>query len=121
MDKVKAQASQLAQQAQQGVAQGQAKLSDMQVRKQADALLRDLGAAVYAAHRQGGPHEPIEAALAALDAHVTAHGAIDTTPRAAEPAAAGAPPQAGPAGAGGAPPQAGPADAGGASYNLDDL
>jgi hypothetical protein len=128
MDKVKAQATQLAQQAQQGVAQGQAKLTDMQIRKQADGLLRDLGAAVYAAQRQAGPHEPVEAAMNALDAHAAEHGAIDTAPRAAQPTAppqqnqphAATPPQQShphdqPPTAGGA----GAHDAGG--YNLDDL
>jgi len=80
MDRVRSQANQLAQQAQQGMAQGQAKLTELQVRRQADALLRDLGAAVYAAQRQGGPHEPIETAMAALDAHATQHGAVDTAP-----------------------------------------
>jgi hypothetical protein len=81
MDKVKAQATQLAH-------QGQAKLSEIQVRRQADALLRDLGAAVYGAQRQAGPHEPIEKAMAALDAHVAEHGPIDTTPGDAEPSTA---------------------------------
>jgi hypothetical protein len=93
MDKVKAQATQLAH-------QGQAKLSEIQVRRQADGLLRDLGAAVYAAQRQAGPHEPIEKAMAALDAHVAEHGPIDTTPGAATepPATATTAPDTGPAG-----------------------
>src|SRR3954451_19690845 len=81
-DRLRAQATQLADQAQQRIAQGQAKLTELQVRKQADALLRDLGAAVWAAQRQGGPHQPIEDAMAALDAHVAAHGPIDTAPSA---------------------------------------
>ena len=78
MDKMKVQAEQLAKQAQQGMAQGQAKLSDMQAKKAADGLLHDLGAAVYAAQRQGASNEPIEGILAALDAHAAAHGPIDT-------------------------------------------
>lgn len=78
MDKLKVQADQLSQKAQQGVAQGQAKIGDLQAKRQADALLRDLGAAVYAAQRHGGPHEPIEQAMTALDAHVAQNGAIDT-------------------------------------------
>ena len=48
MDKVKAQATQVAQKAQEGARTGQAKLADAQSKKRADALLRDLGAAVYA-------------------------------------------------------------------------
>jgi hypothetical protein len=90
MDKLKVQAEQVAKQAQQGVAQGQSKIGEMQAKRAADSLLHDLGAAVYAAQRQGGPHEPIETIMAALDAHAATHGAIDTanTPPAA---AAGAP------------------------------
>jgi hypothetical protein len=78
MDKMKVQAEQLAKQAQQGMAQGQAKLGDMQAKKAADGLLHDLGAAVYAAQRQGASNEPIEGILAALDAHAATHGPIDT-------------------------------------------
>ncbi len=79
MDKIKVQADQLAKQAQQGVATGQTKLNELQAKRAADALLHDLGAAVYAAQRQGGPHEPIETIMVALDAHAAANGAIDTT------------------------------------------
>jgi hypothetical protein len=91
MDKLKVQAEQVAKQAQAGVAQGQAKLGDMQAKKAADGLLHDLGAAVYAAQRQGGPHEPIETIMAALDAHAAAHGAIDTNNTPPAPAAASSP------------------------------
>src|SRR3954452_1408830 len=93
MDKLKVQAEQVAKQAQAGVAQGQAKLNDLQAKKAADGLLHDLGAAVYAAQRQGGPHEPIEQVMAALDAHAATHGPIDTgagTPAAAPAASAAA-------------------------------
>lgn len=48
IDKVKAQASQLAQKAQEAGKAGQAKLEDVQARRRADGMLRDLGAAVYA-------------------------------------------------------------------------
>lgn len=95
MDKIKVQADQLAKQAQAGVAQGQTKINELQAKRTADGLLHDLGAAVYAAQRQGGPHDPIESIMAALDAHAATHGPIDTTntpptaPAAAEPAAAG--------------------------------
>ena len=43
MDKVKAQATVLAEKAQEGAKAGQAKLSDMQAKKHADALLLELG------------------------------------------------------------------------------
>ncbi len=48
MDKVKAQAAGLAEKAQEGAKAGQAKLSDMQAKKHADALLLELGGLVYA-------------------------------------------------------------------------
>jgi hypothetical protein len=77
MDKVKQQAEQALAKAQQGVSQGQAKLDQVQVKRQADALLRNLGAAYYAQHRQGRSPDAVAAAMAALDEHVTDHGPID--------------------------------------------
>lgn len=47
-DKVKEQAAQAAQRAQEAAQKGQAKLDDAQAKRREDALLRDLGAAVYA-------------------------------------------------------------------------
>lgn len=79
LDKVKAQAEQAMVKAQQGVAQSQAKLDEMQARKQYQALLRDLGDAYYAQARHGGPEAAVQDALAAVDAHVAAHGATDPT------------------------------------------
>jgi hypothetical protein len=123
MDKMKVQAEQLAKQAQQGMAQGQAKIGDMQAKKAADGLLHDLGAAVYAAQRQGASNEPIEAILASLDAHAAAHGPIDTAsappptttdvPVAADgsPAPAPAPP----------PPPAAASSTPTGDFNMDDL
>lgn len=66
--------------AQQGVHQGQVKLDAIQAKRRADALLRELGAAYYAERRHNGPHEPVERALALLDAHAVEHGSVDTTP-----------------------------------------
>ena len=51
MDKVKAQATVLADKAQTGVQQGQSKIHEMQSGKQADHLLRDLGAYVFLSER----------------------------------------------------------------------
>ena len=48
MDKMKAQAAQLAQKAQEAGKAGQSKIVDVQAKRRADGLLRDLGAAVYA-------------------------------------------------------------------------
>lgn len=80
MDKVKASAETLSQKAQETVAQGQAKVEELQVKRAADALLRDLGAAVYAAERQGGDPTQVAKALGDLDVHLNQHGPIDTTP-----------------------------------------
>lgn len=84
MDKVKQQAEQALTKAQQGVAQGQAKLDEVQTKRQGDQLLRDLGAAYYAAERSGGPTEDVAKAIAAVDEHMAAQEAA----RAAAPASA---------------------------------
>ncbi len=79
MDKVKQQAGQALAKAQQGVSQGQAKLDQVQAKRQADALLRNLGAAYYAKERSGGPQDAVDAAMKMLDEHASAHGPVDTT------------------------------------------
>jgi hypothetical protein len=104
LDKVKAQAEQVAVKAQQGMNQGQAKLDAMQAKKQGDALLRELGAAYFAQQRSDGSADAVAAALAKVDAHVSEHGAVDTAPV--------MPAQPSPPGESGAP---------AASYGLDDL
>jgi hypothetical protein len=48
MDKMKAQAAQLAQKAQEAGKAGQSKIVDVQAKRRADGLLRDIGAAIYA-------------------------------------------------------------------------
>lgn len=82
VDKLKTAAQQAVEQAQLGMAQGQAKLTEFQLKRQADALLRDLGAAYYLAQRHGGSGEGVDSALASVDAHAAAHGPIDTAPSA---------------------------------------
>ncbi|HEX3908210.1 MAG TPA: hypothetical protein VHW92_09805 [Mycobacteriales bacterium] len=131
MDKVKAQAEQAMVKAQQGVAQGQTKLDDIQTKRAGDALIAVLGTAYYAQQRQGGSAEAVAGALAAVDAHVATHGPI-----AAAPAAPAAPPPAAPAAGAPAPgtPAAAPpptaptppaasgeAPAPGGSFSLDDI
>ena len=74
LDKVKEQAGQIAEKAQQGVAQGKDKLEELQIHKKGDGLLRDIGSAYFEHVRHGGPKEAVEAALAAMDAHVAEHG-----------------------------------------------
>ena len=111
LDKVKAQAEQVAAKAQQGVTQGQAKLDAMQAKKRADALLRDLGAAYYAQQRSGGPASAVDELVAQVDAHIAEHGSLDA-PTVPQQAAGDAQPSAG---------ASGDAPAAGASYGLDDL
>ena len=77
MDKVKAQAEVAMTKAKEGVAQGQAKLDQVQLKKQADALLRSLGAAYYAEQRKGGTSETVSSALAAVDGFVAEHGDLE--------------------------------------------
>jgi hypothetical protein len=79
MDKVKKQAEQALTKAQQGVNQGKAKIDQAQAKHQWDGLLRNLGAAVYAQERQGGPSDAVTSALAALDEHLATHGDAGTT------------------------------------------
>jgi len=122
MDKVKAQATVLADKAQTGMQQGQVKLQEMQAGKQVDHLLRELGAYVFLSER-GRPEPEGEARVAAImdqldgleaggaavtisvdPAAVPAEGAV---PRAhVEPEPGGAPPAAE------APPVAEPGPAG---------
>lgn len=54
MDKVKDQASQLAQKTQGTAQQGKAKLNEVQANRRADAMLQQLGALVYAARSAPG-------------------------------------------------------------------
>lgn len=81
LDKVKAQAEQAVAKAQQGVQQGQSKLDQAQARRQADALLHDLGVACYAEQRHGGSPAAVAELLAQLDAHAAESGALDLTAR----------------------------------------
>jgi hypothetical protein len=88
MDKAREAAQQATTKAQQGLAQGQAKLDDAQTSRAADGLLRDLGSAFYAEQRSGGSREAVLAALGALDAHVAAHGPLGQTGHAKQTAEA---------------------------------
>jgi hypothetical protein len=72
VDKVKEQAGHAKGIAQQGLTQGQAKIDQMQAKRQSQALFRRLGEAYYAQQRQDGSAEAVAAALTALDEHVAA-------------------------------------------------
>lgn len=101
LDKVKAQATVLADKAQTGVQQGQTKLQEMQSGKQVDHLLRDLGAYVFLSER--GRNQPdseakvadIMAELDALEAAGTAVTVTSDPPTPSAPPVAGAVPQPG--------------------------
>jgi len=82
MDKVKSQASQLAEKAQHGVEAGQAKLADIQAKKKADAMLLELGGIVYLdktgrADATSGPRSAELMDL--LQKHEAEHGQITVT------------------------------------------
>jgi hypothetical protein len=77
MDKVKAQATQLAQKTQEAAAEGKARIDQAQANRRGDALLRNLGAAVYADRTgRGGPDSQanIDKAIAAVSAHEKENG-----------------------------------------------
>lgn len=87
-DKVKAQAGQVAAKAQEAGKAGQAKLEQAQAKREADALLRRLGAAVYAqrsGHGEGG--EDIDELVAAIAAHEAEHGPLASADDPEAPAA----------------------------------
>ena len=104
LDKVKAQATAATVMAKDAAQKGQAKLDEVQAKKAADGMLRDLGAAVYAT--KSGRATPttdsdIERLVTALQAHEAEHGPLALAPEtaAAAPTATtsgGPPPPPGP-------------------------
>ena len=89
LDKVKAQATAATVMAKDAAQKGQAKLDEVQSKKSADGILRDLGAAYYAT--KTGRSTPttdadIDRLVAALQAHESEHGALTLAPE--TPAAA---------------------------------
>jgi hypothetical protein len=85
LDKVKESAAQATALAKDAAQKGQAKLDEVQAKRAADALLRDLGAAAYAEKNgRGGPttSADIDRILAQLEEHERQHGPIDLTPSA---------------------------------------
>ncbi|MGH3097595.1 MAG: hypothetical protein ACRDMV_16550 [Streptosporangiales bacterium] len=53
--------------------QGQHRFGDLQARRQAEALLREVGLAAYDEHRGEASHEGVVRALAKLDDHLQQH------------------------------------------------
>ena len=84
LDKVKAQATAATVMAKDAAQKGQAKLDEVQAKKAADGMLRDLGAAVYAT--KSGRATPttdsdIERLVTALQDHEAEHGPLDVGAR----------------------------------------
>ena len=96
MDKVKAQATVLADKAQTGMQQGQTKLQEMQTSKQVDHLLRELGAYVFLSERnraQPDGEAKVAAIMGQLDGLEAAGTPVTVTNDPPPPPAGGAVPQ----------------------------
>ncbi len=85
MDKVKAQATVLAQKTQETARDGKVKFDHVQAKRRADAMLRNLGAAVYA-ERTGRATPDTDAQIEKLIADISAHEAENGINLAAESA-----------------------------------
>jgi hypothetical protein len=115
MDRVKAQATVLAEKAQETARDSKAKFDQVQAKRHGDVLLRNLGAAVYA-ERTGRGTPSSQADIDRLIADIKAHEAengISLAPESGDqPPAGGVPPQGGgvppQGGSTGFPPEAGP-------------
>ena len=120
MDKVKAQATQLAQKTQETARGGIAKFDQVQANRQADAMLRNLGALVYAERTERGAPDSqaqIDRLIQVISEHEAQNGinlavqpADQPGPDAGAPGFPGAAPGGDPSepGATGFPPQSGP-------------
>jgi hypothetical protein len=103
-DKVKAQATAATAVAKDAAQKGQAKLDEVQAKKGADGMLRDLGAAFYATktgRATPSTDSEIDRLVAALQTHESEHGALTlahesaaAAPTAAATSASGPPPTA---------------------------
>ena len=113
MDKVKAQANQLAQKTQEAAQEGKARLDQAQANRRGDALLRQLGALVFAEHTGRGTADSqakIDELINTISAHERENGlnlSQPTVPQPGSPAGS-----AGSSGSGGSyPADSGPAGA----------
>ena len=87
MDKVKAQATVLAQKTQETAREGKAKFDQVQATRHADAMLRNLGALVYADRTGRGTPDSqaqIDRLIADISAHEAANG-INLSPEPTDP------------------------------------
>ena len=95
MEKVKAQATVLAEKAQETARDSKARFDQAQAKKRGDVLLRNLGAAVYLQHTGRGTQADIDRLIADIKTHESENG-ISLTPESPDqPQAGGVPPQAG--------------------------
>lgn len=120
LDKAKAVAQQALEEAKKGVETGQAKLDDVQAKKEASRVLAALGAAFYAEQRSGGPRSDVDAALKGVDEYVTVNG-TSAFPSDQDPAPSPPPPAPTPATSPPPTPPAPPAPpppGGGTSYDM---
>jgi hypothetical protein len=120
LDKAKQVAQQALDEAKKGVETGQAKLDDVQAKKEASRVLAALGAAFYAEQRTGGQRSDVDAALKTVDEYVAVNGTSgfpsdEETAPPPPPAPMPTPPPASPEPP--APPAPPPA-AGGSAYDL---
>jgi len=96
LDKVKATTQAATEAAKDAAAKGQAKYDEVQAKKAADGMLRDLGAAYYATktgRATPATDSEIERLVAALQEHESQHGQVTLAPESPEggPTAAPAP------------------------------
>jgi len=82
MDKMKAQAAQLAQKAQEAGKAGQAKIEEVQAKRKADGVLRDLGLAYYTQQTGGATEKTssqMEKLIGELKSYEVEHGPLSGT------------------------------------------
>lgn len=96
MDKMKAQANQISQKAQETARDGKVKFDQAQAKRRADAMLRNLGALVYAERtgRAADSQAQIDKLIADISAHEAENG-ISLSPETADQHADGAAQQSG--------------------------
>ena len=85
LDKAKQAAQQALDEAKKGIDTGQAKLDEVQAKRESERLLAALGAAFYAEQRHGGSRDDVNTAMTALDAHVQTNGLVGFPPEAIVP------------------------------------
>ena len=123
MDKVRAQANQLAQKTQEAAQEGKARIDQAQASRRGDALLRQLGAAVYADRTgRGGAdsQSKIDQLISTISAHESENGLnLSDQPQPTVPSQSSSPQQPDPSGQQGSFGQPGSPSPGMASPSVD--